>query len=268
MQPLLFIGVPFWLGEPPRYESAVKVIKHSGYADEHHAKWIELRPDYCAHPDPIDAVNYALATALRRHSDYFPIIFAGDCMASLGAVSGLNGRDMGVVWYDAHGDFNTPETTPSGFIGGMPLAMLTGRGNLKHLQALKRKPLREKDIILTDARNLDPEELEAVKASKVNWVNDVTAMETVALPDKPLYLHVDTDIVDADEMPGSAYPESNGPSLDNVAKSLRRIMRDGDVVGITVTVWDNSRVDNPEVPLHNTLKLVNAIIKERSAIHV
>ena len=57
----------------------------------------------------------------------FPLVLGGVCSSSLGVLAGLGSPpDLGVVWFDAHGDFNTPETTPTGFFDGMPLAMLTG----------------------------------------------------------------------------------------------------------------------------------------------
>ena len=58
-----------------------------------------------------------------------PVSIAGDCCTSIGVLAGLQraGVHPTLIWFDAHGDFNTPETTPSGFLGGMPLAMITGR---------------------------------------------------------------------------------------------------------------------------------------------
>ena len=68
-----------------------------------------------------------------------PVSIAGDCCTTLGMLAGLQraGRDPTLIWFDAHGDFNTWETTPSGFLGGMPLAMLVGRGEQTMLKARK-----------------------------------------------------------------------------------------------------------------------------------
>jgi arginase len=76
------------------------------------------------------AVLYeALATEVAGTAD--PVVYAGDCVSIIGVLAGLyrRGVEPTIVFFDAHGDFNTWETTPSGFIGGMPLAMITGRGS-------------------------------------------------------------------------------------------------------------------------------------------
>src|SRR5688500_3791881 len=110
-------------------DPALEAIKQRGFHDEIGAAWVELQPEFERFDNRINAINFALAAALQQHDAYFPILFGCDCMPSLGVVRGLKPYDVGVVWFDAHGDFNTPETTPSGFIGGMPLAMLVGRGD-------------------------------------------------------------------------------------------------------------------------------------------
>lgn len=115
-------------------------------------------------------VTPILADAVRRAraGGALPFIVGGDCLISLGAVGGLDGAAPGVVWIDAHGDFNTPETTPSGYLGGMPLAALAGRC----LPALAtaaglQTPIPEECIVLLGARDLDPPEQAALAASQV-----------------------------------------------------------------------------------------------------
>ena len=90
-----------------------------------------------------------------------PVSIAGDCCTTIGVLAGLQraGLDPVLIWFDAHGDFNTWQTTPSGFLGGMPLAMLVGRGEQTMPMAVDLKPLAEDRVILTDARDLDPAEV-------------------------------------------------------------------------------------------------------------
>src|SRR3990170_5555832 len=92
-----------------------------------------------------------------------PVSVAGDCLSSLGVIAGLQraGVDANLLWFDAHGDFNTWQTTPSGFLGGMPLAMAVGRGEQRLVEALGMRPIEEASVILSDARDLDPGEREA-----------------------------------------------------------------------------------------------------------
>jgi arginase len=82
------------------------------------------------------------------------VSIAGDCCTSLGVAAGLlaAGIDPTLIWFDAHGDFNTWETTPSGFLGGMPLAMLAGRGEQTIVHGVGLKNLEESNIYLADAR--------------------------------------------------------------------------------------------------------------------
>ncbi|MCK5313527.1 MAG: arginase family protein, partial [Anaerolineales bacterium] len=94
-----------------------------------------------------DFVNKAISRGER------PVSIAGDCCTSIGVIAGLQraGTDPTLIWFDAHGDFNTWKTTPSGFLGGMPLAMLVGRGEQTILEAVNLEPIPESQIILTDA---------------------------------------------------------------------------------------------------------------------
>ncbi len=112
----------------------------------------------------------AVAGSVARRE--LPISIAGDCAASLPVMAGLQGAglDPVLVWLDAHGDFNTAETSPSGFLGGMPLAMMVGRGDLALPQASGQAPVREEDVWLVGARDLDPLEAAALEGSRVNRV--------------------------------------------------------------------------------------------------
>jgi arginase len=125
-----------------------------------------------------------------------PVSIAGDCCTAIGVLAGL--QDAGVnpilVWFDAHGDFNTWETTTSNFLGGMPLAMLVGRGEQTLIDAVGLEVLREDQVILTDARDLDPGEQKALENSDVIHLEDVQALHAYSLPDRPLYVHLDMDV--------------------------------------------------------------------------
>jgi arginase len=251
------IGVPYFIGARIERRTEVFSVRDSGIAREIGAGWREIEPDATA-PDPISGVNRALAEAVAQCGDAIPIVFASDCVSALGAVKGLGG-DLGVVWYDAHGDFNTPETTRSGFLGGMPLAMLVGRGDMRYMRALDLAPLDERDIILSDARDLDPAEAIALRDSDVMRVPDLGDLLTTDLPDKPLYVHLDVDVVRLDDMPGVAYPSDGGPSLDMVAQTLERVARDGRVVGLLVSLWNDDLVQDRRA-LDHTLHLVRTFV--------
>lgn len=182
-----------------------------------------------------------LATAVA--TDPVPLVYAGDCVCAIGVLAGLQhlGIEPTLVWYDAHGDFNTPATTPSGFLGGMPLAMIVGRGDPAIAAAAGLTPLPEQQAVLVGARDLDPGEAEALEGSDVRMV-EVADVDGGLVPDGPLYVHVDVDVVDPAEMPAVNYPAPGGPPLAAVAASLQRLAATGRVAAVSLSCW------NPELP--------------------
>lgn len=258
MAEFVCIGAPYFLGEHIERRTEVSTIRASGIAREIGADWVTVEPDD-RQPDPICAVNCALAQAIKTLRGALPIVFTSDCTNALGAVKGLGG-DVAVVWYDAHGDFNTPETSPSGFLGGMPLAMLVGRGDMRVMQAIELDPLDERDVIITDARDLDPAEAVALRESAVTHLPHVNELLIAPLPDKPLYIHLDVDVVRMREMPAVSFQSSGGPALDTVAASLERVARDApQIAGMLVSLW-NDELARDGRALASTLTLVRAFV--------
>lgn len=251
------IGVPHRLGEAANDRSEIDLVKHSGFAADIDAPWIDIDPAFGYGIDPIVAVNIALADVIASHSDRIPIIFAADCTSCLGAMKGLN--DPAVLWYDAHGDFNTPETTPSGFLGGMPLAWLVGRGDRRYIDGVELAPISESDVFLTDARDLDPMESIALRGSDVHHLLNVSDLLTTRLPEKPLYIHLDLDVLDPEDMPGSGYPAPDGPNVDAVEASMIHAVQTGQPTGILLTMWSSAYYTDPR-PLANTLRLAKAFV--------
>lgn len=172
-----------------------------------------------------------------------PVSVAGDCCTTIAVLAGLQraGMDPVLVWLDAHGDFNTWETTPSNFLGGMPLAMLVGRGEQTLMDGLCVAPLAEDQVILTDARDLDPGEKEAIEESAVHHLPAVVSLLNYAFPDKPLYVHFDTDLINPEEAPAMNYKASGGPSVTKLHHVFRHLAGTGRVVCVSFSSW------NPEL---------------------
>jgi arginase len=180
----------------------------------------------------LSQVGYEVARA--RQAEFFPLIVGGDCMIGLGALAGLlDPASTGVVWLDAHGDFNTPATTPSGYLGGMPLACAVGRclDDLRahcHMAA----PIQERNTALVGVRALDPGEERALAASSVMLVRATDLDSDPSVLDRALghlghlgqvYLHIDIDVLDPIDAPGVDYPVACGLRLAQLQDMLERI---------------------------------------------
>ena len=149
-----------------------------------------------------------------------PLVLGGCCCAHVGAVRGLAARHgrLAVVWLDAHGDLNTPETSPSGNEWGMPLRML-----------LDAAVVRPADVALVGARSLDPPE--AAYLAKTGIDADV---ERAVAGTGGVYVAFDADVLDPAVVP-SFVPEPAGLSLAQAADVLREVAACGPVVGAGVT---------------------------------
>ncbi len=253
------VGVPHYIGAYLPERTEIAKIKNSGILAEMDAIWVDVNPDLQATDDPLLAVNQALAQVIINHPDRTPLIFAADCVSALGALKGLERHQPAVLWYDAHGDFNTPATTPSGFLGGMPVAMLVGRGDLRYMNGLELAPMAEDNIMISDARDLDPEEGVALRASQLIHYPNVDDLLTAPLPDKPLYIHLDVDVVDSNEMPGLGYPAPGGPTTDQVNVTLKRVVAERPRAGILFSLWNDS-LTTDDSALQQVLSMVRTII--------
>jgi arginase len=182
------------------------------------------------------AVGLAVRAAVA-HEDC-PVVMSGDCTTSLGTVAGLQraGHDGAIVWLDAHGDVQTLETTTSGYLGGLPLRLLAGYRPELIANAIGLHPVPERRIVLAGARDLDPPEVAYLASAPIRR-REVADLAAEDLPDGPLYVHIDLDVIDAAQVPGLRYPASGGPDSAQVAGALRMLLGTGRVaaVGIACT---------------------------------
>jgi arginase len=173
-----------------------------------------------------------------------PLVLSGNCgPAALGCVSGARAVKH-VFWFDAHGDFNTPETTIGGFLDGMAIATLTG-GCWRELAA--RIPgfraLREDAVTLIGARDLDPLEADALTRSRLTRVSaesvkhGTTAFGS-AVEGEPCYVHLDLDVLDLSLGRVNNYAADGGLTVDDVRKTLGRIARGSRIAAASVTSFD------------------------------
>jgi arginase len=200
--------------------------------------------------------------ANRVAGDEFPVVYSGDCVSVIGVLAGLQRREVAplLIWLDAHGDFNTWETTPSGFLGGMPLAMLTGRGEQTIVEGAGLRPVPDEQVILVGARDLDPGEDEAVAASGM-MVESVDQLAHSLPPDAPLYVHIDVDVVTPEDLPAVNYPAPDGPRLRQVRAAMIHLATTERVVAVSVSGW-NPDLPGADVAAEATYRLVAPFLAE------
>jgi arginase family enzyme len=169
--------------------------------------------------DTLEEQNLALAADLPVR----PLVLGGDCCSHIGAVEGLASRQerLAVVWLDAHGDLNTPATSPSGNTWGMPLRMILDSGAVA-----------PDDVALVGARNLDPPEEEYIAQSGLHTGEDAVgrALEGVDC----VYVALDADVLEPSEL-AVFMPEPDGLSLDEVEAVLRSVEERASVLGAGFT---------------------------------
>ena len=181
------------------------------------AAWLELPYPETAviEADTLEEQNLALAADLPER----PLILGGCCCSHIGAVEALaarNGR-ISLVWLDAHGDLDTPETSPSGNLWGMPLRMILDSGAVD-----------PQDTILLGARSLDPPEREYV--ASIGLRTDTAELEAALDGTEGVYVALDVDSLE----PGPIHPfmpEPGGLSMQELADLLRRVRGRTSVLG-------------------------------------
>jgi arginase len=181
------------------------------------AAWLELPFPEAAivEAESLEEQNLALAADLPER----PLVLGGDCCSHIGAVEGLAARQgrLSLIWFDAHGDLNTPESSPSGNQWGMPLRMLIDSGAVE-----------ADDVALVGARNLDPPEEEFIRAAGVHLGEDgiARALDGAGCS----YVAFDADVLEPSEM-SVFLPEPGGLSLSEAERLLRTVEARTKVLG-------------------------------------
>jgi arginase len=187
--------------------------------------------------------HFAEIVAQNERDGYFTVGLLATCPSMPGLVAGLQHSGptrepikIGMLWLDAHPDFNTPETTRSGSLGGMPVAVATGRALQRmRLDAHLDPPLSDRHIVMGGVRLTDPLEQSLLDESAIEQlsVDDLRKMTPAVfaqldrlnqITDK-IYVHIDMDVLDPREVMGHGNKVPNGPSSEQLAKLFEEIFK-------------------------------------------
>jgi arginase family enzyme len=198
-----------------------------------------------------------------------PVMLASDCSVSLTTLPAAirNRPEARLLWLDAHGDYNSPDTTGSGYLGGMCLAGAcgvwdTGLGD----------PVPPERVVLAGIRDLDDGERELLEASPATVIGASTVETLVAvknaLDGAPVFIHLDLDVIDPEHFP-AAVPAPGGLHPDRLYDLLDSVLEDCELAGIEVTAFEapepeQERIAATETAMHVLEPLLDHLAADAS----
>mgnify|MGYP000548433434 CR=1 FL=1 len=183
------------------------------------------------------AVSEAVSAA--RREDRLPVVLAGNCLTAAGAVAGEGAE--AVVWFDQHGDLNTPETSAYGFLDGMAFAVTLGLCWKPMAAAIPGvHPVDPARCVLVDGRDLDPDEVDLLERLPIARADcPAAAAAAVERCSKvPTHIHLDLDIHDSQVLSVNRYAAPGGPEPQAVREAVCAVARAVPVSGLTITAYD------------------------------
>lgn len=205
----------------------------------HDVVWtsVDLQTTFEDELTAVAEVNHQVKTYVQKaqSDNRLPILVCGNCINAHGVIAALGAARTGVIWFDAHGDFNTPESSPSGFLDGMALASATGRCHRDYWRRLAAgEVVPDSHILLAGIRDLDTSEEELLNGADVAVVRAealnanggralIDALDALRSTVEDVYVHFDVDALDPEVTPGVEYKSAGGLSLDQVERAVEWI---------------------------------------------
>ncbi|WP_302080033.1 arginase [Salinibaculum rarum] len=231
-------------------------------ADLGHAKYVSETREVCE--------DVATAVSATVSDGEFPLVLGGDHSIAVGTAAGVaDDRNTGLVWFDAHGDFNTPETTPSGNVHGMALAAILGVGPFADLAWAHTPRVRPENVALVGLRDVDDGERTLLGESRVSTytmtdidergITDVVeeAIDVATRDVEQLHVSFDMDCLDPTEAPGVGTPVRGGISYREAHAAMERI---SSTAGTRLCSFEVVEV-NPILDQHNrTAELATELV--------
>ncbi|MBT8084788.1 MAG: arginase family protein [Woeseia sp.] len=221
--------------------------------------------------------NFAESVRATQSDDLLTVGLEANCNGLLGMLAGLkydsagNAQRVGLVFIDAHGDFNVPETTLSGMLGGMPVAIAAGHAlhNVRTTSGLS-EPLPMSDIVWGGVRDLDPLEAERfheyeVQQFSVDDIRQLSAslsseIDELAKRVDLVYVHIDMDVLDPAEVPGHDLRVASGPTSKELAAAMKLMFKNPKVVALGIASTPAGPLDPQGVSRQAALNLIEGAI--------
>jgi len=204
-----------------------------------------------------------------RERRVFPLVLSGNCgPAVLGRIAGLGFSAIGVVWVDAHADVNTPESTPTGFLDGMALSIVTGecwRSLAASIPDFRSVP--QENVILVGARDFDPAEAKLLAESRIARVTSSSmdtefsaALDSLSERVSDVYVHVDLDVIDSDEGRANTYACRGGLQVSQVFEAIEAVSRKFSIRAAALTSYDPA-ADHDHRIQHGAGEIISALVR-------
>lgn len=216
----------------------------------------------------IARINRAQAAAVRPviEAGDLPVVISGNCNAVLGALAAIDDPDAGVIWFDAHPDLNTPETSLTGYLDGMPLATALHLGQPGLSQQVGAPRLKSEKLLLIGARDIDSGEANAIETHAISVLEALTvhedqsriaaSVQQLAQNSGKVYVHLDLDVFSPELVPGTPYPVAGGLTWGQIEAALDLINQHLQIDAVGITYFD-PYLDSDG----STLQLVRTIIE-------
>ncbi|WP_047986599.1 arginase [Ornithinibacillus californiensis] len=290
------IGVPMDLGQSRRgvdmgpsalrYAGAIERLQNLNY-DIHDLGDIPInRPDQrddvgnkLKNLEQVIEANETLASMVDSEiqKDRFPLIIGGDHSIAIGSLAGISKHyeNLGVIWYDAHGDLNTSDTSPSGNIHGMPLAVSLGLGHERLTNLYNYAPkIKPENVVIIGARSLDPGERELIreKGIRVYTMHEIDRMGMSAVMEEAIsylqertdgvHLSLDLDGLDPTEAPGVGTPVLGGMTYRESHLAME-MLADAEVITSLEVVEVNPILDEKNKTATLAVGLMGSLFGEK-----
>jgi arginase len=203
-----------------------------------------------------------------RRAGRFPVLLSGNCNIAVGGVAGCGPDTTAVVWFDAHGESTTPETTASGFLDGMGISTLVGQCWRKLARRIPDfAPVPGARVLLVGSRDVEPDEaelLDRVGVRRVTELEDLrSALESMSGTIDGVYVHLDLDVLDPKEAVANGWTPPGGMTTEQLERAIREIQRHARVKAFGIASYD-PECDRDQAALRAACVAAASIVGEAS----